>query len=384
LAKPQHQSEKLFMSKKVLFVATVVKNHIMQFHIPYLKMFKDMGWETAVASRNDHEDPADCVIPYCDTFYDVPFERNPLKPGNFKAYKELKKAISEGDFDIIHCHTPVGGMLGRLAAVKARQQGAKVMYTAHGFHFFKGAPLLNWLVYYPVERFMARFTDVLITINKEDYARAQKFKAKKVCYVPGVGIDTDRFKCSADEKTAKREEILTRYGIPVDATVLLSVGEFTKNKNHKMAIEAISKLNRDDVYYIICGRGELQEECEEYAKALGLSSRVIFAGYRNDVQDYYKAADLFLFPSFREGLPVAVMEALASGLPVVCTNIRGSADLVEDGINGFVTEISPEAFYRAIKIMLSKENSMFFELKENVDQFDLKCVVSQMKDIYLN
>jgi len=372
------------MNKKVLFVATVVKTHIMQFHIPYLKMFKDMGWETAVASRNDYEDPADCIIPYCDTFYDIPFERNPFKPGNIKAYKELKKVINEGDFDIIHCHTPVGGMLGRLAAVKARQQGTKVMYTAHGFHFFNGAPLLNWLIYYPVERFMARYTDVLITINKEDYARAQKFKAKKVCYVPGVGIDTERFKSSEVEKKAKREEILTRYGIPADATVLLSVGEFTKNKNHKMAIEAISKLSRDDVYYIICGRGKLLEECKEYAKGLGLGSRVIFTGYRNDVQDYYKAADLFLFPSFREGLPVAVMEALASGLPVVCTNIRGSSDLVADGVNGFVTEISPEAFYKAIKIVLSEENSMSSDSKENVDQFDLKCVVSQMKDIYLN
>ena len=124
--------------KKVLFVATVVKTHIMEFHIPYLKMFKEMGWETVVAARNDYENPADCVIPYCDTYYNIPFERNPLKLGNLKAYTDLKKVIDGGGYDIIHCHTPVGAMLTRLAAKQARKNGTKVFYTAHGFHFYKG------------------------------------------------------------------------------------------------------------------------------------------------------------------------------------------------------------------------------------------------------
>lgn len=174
--------------KKVLFVATVVKTHIMEFHIPYLKMFKEMGWETAVAAKNDYEVPEDCVIPYCDTYYNIQFERNPMALGNIKAYKCLKKVIDEGEYDIIHCHTPVGAMMTRLAAKQARKKGTKVLYTAHGFHFFKGASAVNWLVYYPVEKWLSRYTDVLITINKEDYARAQTFKAGKVCYVPGVGI----------------------------------------------------------------------------------------------------------------------------------------------------------------------------------------------------
>lgn len=193
--------------KKVLFVATVVKTHIMEFHIPYLKMFKEMGWETAVAARNDYENPADCVIPYCDTYYNIPFERNPLKPGNLKAYKELKHIIDEGEYDIIHCHTPVGAMLTRLAAKQARKKGTKVFYTAHGFHFYKGAPAINWILYYPVEKWLSRYTDVLITINKEDFERAKTFRAGKVCYVPGVGIDLKKFNVGYVNKEQKRKEI---------------------------------------------------------------------------------------------------------------------------------------------------------------------------------
>ena len=157
-------------SKRVLIIATVVKTHIMQFHIPTLKLFKEMGWETAVAARNDYQNPEDCQIPYCDQFYDIPFERIPFKPKNIECYKRLKDIIDQGDFQIIHCHTPVGGALGRLAAQKAREEGTRVLYTAHGFHFYRGAPLLNWLLYYPVEKYCSRLTDAILTINQEDFA----------------------------------------------------------------------------------------------------------------------------------------------------------------------------------------------------------------------
>lgn len=167
--------------KKVLFVATVVKTHMMQFHLPYLKMFQEMGWETAVASKNDYENPEDCRIPYCDTYYDVPFERLPWKRKNILAYRMLKRIIDEGEYDIVHCHTPVGALIARLAARKARKKGTKVIYTAHGFHFFSGAPLQNWLLFYPPEWLLAPLTDVLITINQEDYLRAKKkLRAKKL------------------------------------------------------------------------------------------------------------------------------------------------------------------------------------------------------------
>ena len=310
---------------KVLYVATVVKTHIMEFHIPYLKMLKEMGWETAVAARNDFDDPADCIIPYCDTYYNIPFERNPFKPGNIKAYKMLKAVIDEGNYDIIHCHTPVGAMLTRLAAQDARKKGSKVFYTAHGFHFYKGAPLINWLVYYPVEKWLARKTDVLITITHEDYKRAkEKFKAGKVEYVPGVGVDLNRFKKGDPEKAvALRSEL----GIPADATVFLSVGEVNINKNHKVVIEALPEF--PSAWFVLCGRGPLIEEHRKLAESLGVSDRVIMTGYRTDVVDFYSMADIFVFPSLREGLPVALMEAMATGLVCVASRNRGTDDLLE-------------------------------------------------------
>lgn len=364
--------------KKVLFVATVVKTHIMEFHIPYLKMFKELGWETAVAARNDYENPADCIIPYCDSYYNVPFERNPLKPGNLKAYKELKHIIDEGEYDIIHCHTPVGAMLTRLAAKQARKRGTKVFYTAHGFHFYKGAPAINWILYYPVEKWLSRYTDVLITINKEDFERAKTFKAGKVCYVPGVGIDLKKFQTNPIIRNEKRRWLCHEYDIPSSATVLLSVGEVNKNKNHRVVIEALGQLNRKDIYYVICGRGPLLDEYKELSRQYKIEEQVILTGYRTDVADFYKAADVFVFPSFREGLPVAVMEAMASGLPVITTRIRGSSDLVTEGENGLLVQPKDVAgFCNAInqyanvlkREMTAKKNI------EKANEYDLKHIL---------
>ena len=337
--------------KKVLFVATVVKTHIMEFHIPYLKMFKEMGWKTAVAARNDYEIPSDCVIPYCDTHYDILFERNPLKIRNIKAYKELKKVIDEGEYDIIHCHTPVGAMLTRLAAKQARKHGTKVFYTAHGFHFYKGAPVINWLLYYPIEKWLSQYTDVLITINKEDYERAKTFKAGKVCYVPGVGIDLKKFNVGYVDKEQKRKEI----GVRSDDFILLSVGELIPRKNHEVVIRAMSVLKQNDklehIEYMICGRGVYEADLKELAKKLNVTDHVHFLGYRSDVSEICNCSDLFVFMSHQEGLPVALMEAMACGLPVICSNIRGNTDLIENGISGLISNNTPGELAESINVM---------------------------------
>lgn len=371
--------------KRVLFVATVVKTHIMEFHIPYLKMFKEMGWETAVAARNDYENPSDCVIPYCDNYYNVPFERNPLKPGNLKAYKELKHIIDEGEYDIIHCHTPVGAMLTRLAAKQARKQGTKVFYTAHGFHFYKGAPAINWILYYPVEKWLSRYTDVLITINKEDFERAKTFKAGKVCYVPGVGIDLKKFNVGYVNKEQKRREI----GVSADDFVLLSVGELIPRKNHEVVIRALSVLKQLDklnhIEYVICGRGAYEADLKKLAEELDVTDHVHFLGYRNDISEICNCADLFVFMSHQEGLPVALMEAMACGLPAVCSNIRGNTDLVEDGVTGLLANNTPEEVAESISEMKSDtalRNRVASAALQKIKQFDLSSVEDEMAKIY--
>ena len=371
--------------KKVLFVATVVKTHIMEFHIPYLKMFKEMGWETAVAARNDYENPADCVIPYCDTYYDIPFERNPLKPGNLKAYKELKKVIDNGRYDIIHCHTPVGAMLARLAAMQARKNGTKVFYTAHGFHFYKGAPVINWLLYYPVEKWLSRYTDVLITINKEDYERAKTFKAGKVCYVPGVGIDLKKFNVGYVDKGQKRKEI----GVTLDDLVLLSVGELIPRKNHEIVIQAMSVLKQkgglNHVEYVICGRGTYEADLKKLAEELGVAEHIHFLGYRNDISEICNCADIFIFMSHQEGLPVALMEAMACGLPVICSNIRGNIDLIDDGVTGLISNNEPEKLAATINKMRNDttlRDCLTSAAFQKIKQFDLSKVEAEMEKIY--
>ena len=365
--------------KKVLFTATVVKTHIMEFHIPYLRMFQQAGWETAVAARNDFDDPGDCVIPCCDRYYDIPFERSPLKRSNLRAYRELKRVIDQGEFDLIHCHTPVGALLTRLAAGKARQKGTKVIYTAHGFHFFKGAPALNWLVYFPAEWLCGFLTDVLITINWEDYDFAQKhIHAGKVCYVPGVGVDMDRFGGS-------RETAREKLGIGNEEFVLLSVGEMTENKNHRLALQALALLPEKPIRYVLVGRGERMEELQAQARELGITDRVIFTGYRNDVSELYPAADAFFFPSFREGLSVALMEAMASGLPAIVGKIRGNTDLIDDGVEGLYMPLTPEGAAEAIR-KLYDDPALGARLgeaaREKVRRFSAPEVQRKMREIY--
>jgi len=374
------------MMKKVLFAATVVKTHIMEFHIPYLKMFKEAGWETAVASRNDYANPADCMIPYCDIFYDVPFVRNPFHPKNLAALRQLKKIIDSGGYDIIHCHTPVGAMLTRIAARKARKRGTTVIYTVHGLHFYTGAPPVNWLLYYPEERLLAHWTDILITINKEDYERAKHFKAGRVEYVPGVGIDLNRF-CAGEgvDREKKREEL----GLAPDEFVLLSVGELIARKNHRVVLEALKLLREqgrlEGIRYVICGSGKLEGELKALASAYRLDGTVSFLGYRTDVNEIYRCCDLFVFMSFQEGLPVALMEAMATGLPVVCTDIRGNNDLIENGKSGEIIGNSAGELADAIMKMKDRPNvrvGYARKAEETIQEFGLEKVEEKMRKIY--
>lgn len=364
--------------KKVLFTATVVKTHINVFHLPYLKWFKEQGYEVHVAAKNDFINEP-CIIPNCDKFFNINFVRFPFSKINIKVYKELKKIITENNYDIIHCHTPVAGVLTRLAARNSKN--TTVIYTAHGFHFFKGAPLLNWLIYYPVERFYARFTDKLITINQEDYERAKRFSLRKngkVYYVPGVGIDLEKIQnLKVDIKQKK-----TELGIPENTPVLLSVGELIKRKNHETVLKALSQIKDKNFFYLICGRGVLMEYLQNLTKQLGLESKVKFLGFRKDIAEICKAADLFIFPSHQEGLPVALMEAMAAELPVIASNVRGNRDLIARE-NLF----EPDDVDTLIKLIEKQigniENNKRSKVEyKNLEQYSLKNVMKQMAEIY--
>lgn len=362
---------------KVLFVATV-DSHILNFHIPYIKYFKEEGYEVHVASNGSK------YIPYVDMKYNIPFKRSPYNVTNYTVYQQLKKVINENKYELIHCHTPMGSVLTRLAARNLRKLGTKVLYTAHGFHFYKGAPIINWLLYYPIERFLARYTDVLITINKEDYKRAQRFKAKRVEYVSGVGIDLDKFNTVKVDKDLKRNEL----GLPKNSFVLLSVGELNKNKNHEIVIKALAKLNNREIHYLICGQGPLESYLKDLAKQLGVEEQIHLLGFRKDIAEICRVSDVFIFPSFREGLPVAIMESMASGLPVVCSNIRGNTDLIEDGANGYlVNPYDIFGFTNAIEKLYKDDklrNDFGVKSFQLVRRYSLENVMIEMEKVYFN
>ena len=372
----------LLAKKKVLFVATVVKTHIVQFHIPYLKMLKEMGWDTAVAAKNDYDDPNACNIPYCDKYYPVAFGRSPLTRDNIRAYKELKSIIDEGDFDMIHCHTPVAAFLTRLAARDARKKGCKVVYTAHGYHFYKGAPLLNWLVFFPAEWIASFFTDVLITINREDYEFSRKhLHAKRLEYVQGVGVKLERFQ----NHSAERDAIRVSLGLGKDDFVLLSVAEMTKNKNHRMMLEAMARIPNPHVHLLCAGRGQELENNIALCSQLHLMHRVHFLGYRSDVPQLYAAADVFLFISFREGLSLSLMEAMSSGLPCIVSPIRGNVDLITDRKEGIYARLHPKSIAEAIVSLESDpelRRTLGEAAKEKVQAFSLDTISKRMEEIY--
>lgn len=309
--------------KKVLFTATV-DSHILQFHIPYLKMFKEKGYEVHVATNGTEE------IPYCDVKHVVSFERSPIKINNLKAIKDLKEIIDEEKFNIIHCHTPMGSVVTRIAAKKARKKGTRVIYTAHGFHFFKGAPLINWLIFYPIEKYLSKYTDCLITINQEDYELAKrKFKkCKQIELVHGVGIDESKFDFEMSEK--EKHELRESLGLKDNDFVLIQVGELNKNKNQIMSINAMKELvkEKSNIHLLLVGQGELEDFYKKKIKEYNLQKNIHMLGYRNDIPKLLKISNVLLSLSYREGLPVNVIEGMISGLPIIATDCRGNRDLI--------------------------------------------------------
>ncbi len=368
--------------KSVLFVATVVKKHINVFHLPYLKYFQEKGYRTYVCARDDYEGE-DCEIPHCDEFIEIAFDRNPFSIGNLRAYRQLREVIRSHRFELIHCHTPVGGILTRLAARQARKRGTRVFYTAHGFHFYRGASKGNWILFYPIEKLVSRWTDVLITMNREDNLLARRrMKAKRIEYVPGVGIDLGRFQNVQSVRAQKRTEL----GVTEAEIMILSVGELTPRKNHEVVLRAVKELNKPNLHYYIAGCGELEGHLLQLAEELGIEHQVHLLGFRVDIPELCQCADLFCFPSRQEGLPVALVEAMASGTPCIAGNVRGCSDLIAQGKTGFLVEPNEVDGWSSAIGNLVEHRALREEIGErgagSVENYGLKNVLDDMDRIY--
>lgn len=366
--------------KKVLFTATV-DSHILHFHMPHIKWFQDHGYEVHVASNGVTR------IKGVDKKFNVPFERQPLKSESWEAYKVLRVIVENNHYDIIHCHTPMGALLTRLAARDTRKTGTKVLYTAHGFHFFKGAPVKNWVIYYSVEKLLAHYTDCLITINHEDFdmANDRHFKAQAIKYVHGVGVDLNRFhSASSVQKTRLRKE----YGYHENDFIMVYVAELSHRKNQTLLIDMMHKLksNVPQARLLLVGEGDFDEAYKEKTRKLDLTENIQFLGYRKDVDKLMQLSDLAVSSSRQEGLPVNVMEAMATGLPLVVTNCRGNRDLVRQNINGYVVEIDDTERFAEKVTLLYRERELRKRFGQRstqlMEMYSLKSIMLELDDIY--
>lgn len=350
--------------------------HFRFFHLPCFKMLQEHGYEVHTVCRAAEE------FPYTDKQFVVPMGRSPFSPINRGALKTLREIIREGDYDVVHGHTPVGGALARLAARKARKNGTRVFYTAHGFHFYKGASLLNWLVFLPVEWFLSFFTDTLITINREDYERAKRLlHAKHTAYVHGIGCQTQKYYClRGEERDAMRREL----GLRADDVVLVYVAEQNANKNQGMLVRAAKTLQTQfpHLRLLIVGPDNAGGAYEKLARELDAPVR--FLGLREDIPQILSVCDLYTASSLREGLPVNVMEAMASALPVVAMENRGHRALVLDGETGFLVHDEAQMCEK-IRALLT-DDALYRRCSaaalERVKEFDVQRVLSELSQLY--
>ncbi|MEE1279514.1 MAG: glycosyltransferase family 4 protein [Oscillospiraceae bacterium] len=366
--------------KKLLFISNI-SNAFTNFIIPSIKTAQKLNYEFHMAANYSgfNDDPKKYPV----TMHHLDLKRTPFHPANIKAYKQLLGVMKSEGFDYIHCNTPVGGLIGRLAGKKCKVK--KIIYQVHGFHFYKGAPLFNHTVLKWAEKLMARFTDAIITINSEDFEAAKKFRLKeggKVYFVHGVGITLSDFEGLSQKREEKRAELKLN-----DTDVaLISAGDLNKNKNNAAIIRAIASLNNPKIKYFLCGIGPEKEALEALSKQLGISDQVIFLGYRSDIKQLYAAADVFVMPSFREGLSRSMMEAMASGLPCVASEIRGNVDLIENGKNGYLCPAADDsAFSKAIENLANSPELRLKISKENLEkikQYDVSVVEKEIRAIY--
>lgn len=366
---------------KVLLTATV-QSHICQFHKPLVEVLHTHGCEVHVAARDNLAEKNGLKLDFVEKVYNVPFSRSPKSLDNIKAYKELKRLIEKEDYDVIHCNTPMGGIVTRLAARKARKNGTKVYYTAHGFHFYKGAPKKNWIIFYPIEKNFSKITDTVITITNEDYQLARKKFYCNVEYIHGVGANTKKFYVMSNDE---KQEIKRELGISSDEKIILNIGELLPNKNQKIAIIAMKEIIKKvpNSRLLIAGNGREKENLKKLICENGLEKHITMLGYSTQIQKYLNICNVLIACSFREGLPVNLMEAMLCGKPIVASDNRGHRELIKNGWNGYLVQAQDASAFAAkiCDILLSGKDYTCIA-KEAVQAFTDVNVKNELKKIY--
>jgi glycosyltransferase involved in cell wall biosynthesis len=373
-------SKVLFISNISSQITSFATASIVAAHDIDLEFHHASNWETAKDGQIELDEAE-----YNIKIHSLSISRNPFAWMNLTAYKELVDLIRREKIDYIHCNTPTGGVLGRLAGKKCKVK--KIIYQAHGFHFYKGAPKINWLLYYPVEKFLARYTDALITINQEDYKLAKnKLKLRnngKVYYVPGVGIDVAQYNTEVASCQEKRREL----GLRDSDVALISMGDLIDRKNYDVAIRLIAEANNPNLQYFICGKGPEEAKLVALAQRLGVSDQIHFLGFRSDIKELLSAADLFLFTTKQEGLPRSMMEAMASGLPCVVSRIRGNTDLLENSGGGYLCGINDIPTYAKKVNLLAGDTDLRQQMGKNnlraIQNFSTERAITAIKNVYL-
>ncbi len=369
---------------RVLLVATV-QSHICQFHKPLVSMLHEHGCEVHVAARNNLAEKNGLALDFVDQVFDLPFERSPFSGKNVVAYQDLKRIIARGGYDVVHTNTPVGGMVGRLAARKARKSGCKVFYTAHGFHFFQGGPKKSWIFYYPLERLMCRYTDELITVNEEDERLARKKFRVCVSRIHGVGADSGRYAAVSERQCA---ELRKSLGFSSAQKLLLCTGELNANKNQITAIRAMQQVveRHPEAVLLLAGNGPAYGALQEAVRALELREHVVLLGYRTDLQRYVKAADLIVSCSRREGLPLNLVEGMLCEKAVIASVNRGHQELIRDGVNGYLVPADDVAGFagRIEELFHDEERRHAFGKRgrELAQAYTDRAVARELEEIY--
>jgi len=360
-----------------------VGEFIASFELNNIRILQSLGYEVQVGANFDNCNNQYLYEGTGAILHQIDYRRVPWARANLTALKQIRELFKEYGFSVVHCHTPTAGILVRHAAKRYLDKGLTMLYTAHGFHFFKGAPLRNWLVYYPLEKHFSKSTDILITINEEDRKIAEKkLKAKKVCYIPGVGVDIEKYARRDVAKAEKRNEI----GVPENCVMIISVGELNANKNHQIVIRAVAEMKDTNIHYCIAGRGELYGRLIDLAERLGVREQVHLLGIRRDIPELLNAADIFISPSIREGRGMTVTEAMCASLPIIVSKNRGHLAQIDDGLGGVLVDNDVKSYVKAIRGLLEdggKALSFAEYNKEKLNEMSIENVGKIMEDIYL-